>query len=223
MSALTANANSVTIVSESSNHVVVRLFLHQNSAGNLSSNLVVNADTLSHRTQILTIDPGMFFPPGSVVNGDDSQCQATVCYNIDANTILVTSLSGNTAGFDTNDVLMGNHEGTGNDAYVDTSTGANVVAVVNPPRRLNIIGMTWSVQGPNASVGLEFSNGTVETAMMLSGQGYYGKNELQLPISTTLANSDGHLYVSTYNVPAGGGYTITLSLRKAQGFAAGGY
>jgi hypothetical protein len=55
--------------------------------------------------------------------------------------------------------------------------------------------------------------------MMLSGQGYYGKNELEAPIAPTHVDSNGNLYISTYNVPAGGGYTVTVSLHKLEGFA----
>lgn len=223
MSALSANANSVTILTESSDHVMVRLFLHQNTAGNLSSLLVVNTDALTFRTQYLTIDPAVFFPPGCLVVGSASGTEATVCYNVNANTIMVTTTdSSNDASlFTISDILVGNREGTGNTSFPNQlGLSANVTAVGDAPRVLAIDGVSWSVQGPNAAIGLEFGNSTVfETVMMLSGRGYYGKNELDAPIEPTDHAHDTNIYISTYNVPAGGGYSITLSLRKVEGFA----
>jgi hypothetical protein len=219
LSALTANANSVQILSESADHLMVRLFLYQFSLGNQNSQLVVNVETLAYRTQLLTVNPAARFVPSDVITGSLSAAQAAICYNISANTILVTNLTGNTAGFETNDVLSGSREGSPGTGTQPTTI---VTAVVNPPRVLAIDSIQWTVTGANASVGLEFANSSAfDTAIMLSGTDYFGRNELNAAIKPNplLVGGNGNLYISTYNVLAGGGYSITLSLHKVSGFA----
>ncbi len=215
MAALTANSNSVQILSQSSDHITLRILAFQNSAGDLSSNLVVNGTSLSYRTQILHYNNAAArFVAGDRLTGSLSAAVAQVCYGEvlnGSNTIVVTNLSGNVAGFEINDVIHGDREGSGT---------ATVTAVTDPRRVLSIDSILWSVNGPNATVGLECSNGSIfDTVFMLSGQGYYGRNEMDAPIQPSLGDSDGNLYLSTYNVPAKGGYSITLTLRKSQGFA----
>jgi hypothetical protein len=215
VASLSANANSVLILSESSDHLTLRLFFYQNTAGDQSSNLVVNGESLLFRTQILHYNNAAArFVASDLITGSLSGAVATVCYGEilgGSNTIVVTEITGNTAGFENNDVVTGNREGSGT---------ATVTAVTSPRRVLSIDSVLWSVNGPNASVGLECSNGSAfDTSFMLSGQGYYGRNELDAPIPPTLSDSNGNLYISTYNIPAKGGYSITLTLRKTQGYA----
>jgi hypothetical protein len=230
MAALTANTSTVQILSESCDHIMVRLLMHQVTAGDANSVLVVNADSLTHRTQILTINPAVRFPPGVEITGNDSLASAYVCYNIDANNIVVTLQdSANATGFDTNDHIVGNREGTGNTSYThETSVGANVTAVVSPPRKLTIDSLLWSIQGGSiggagseAKVGIEFANSSAfYTAITLTGDGYYGRNDLDAPLTPDpLPNFNGNIYVSTYGVAALGGYSIVLSCRKVQGYA----
>jgi hypothetical protein len=245
MAALSANANSVQILSESADHLTVRLFLYQQSAGNQSSQLVINAETLAYRTQILNYDNHLGrFVPGDIIVDDSATSNATgdYIYNVTANSLVVTHISGNTTGFAANDVLVAllPTQGSGeNFDYANTQTFrvhegspseagtplVTVLSVVNPRRVLTIDSIQWSVTGANAAVGLEFANSSVyDTAIMLSGTDYYGRNELDAPIGPKQSDSNGNLYISTYNVPAGGGYSITLTLRKVQGFAsASGY
>jgi hypothetical protein len=221
MSALSANANTFQILSESSDHLTLRMFMFQNAAGNLSSQLVVNAETLTYRTQILAYNNALArFVSGDVIRdtSNNSGAQATVCYNVaptdDVNAypqIVVTAISGNVTGFAAGDIIHGNREGSG------TAT----VEIVDDPRRvLSIDSVLWSVQGPNASVALECSNGSAfDTMFMFSGQGYYGRNELDAPIGPNLPDSNGDVYVSTYAVPASGGFSLTVTFRKTQGYA----
>lgn len=215
MAALSANTANVQILSESCDHVTVRLFMHQAAAGDLSSNLVINSSTLTCWTQTLTINPGTArFVPGDIIKDSaNSNATAGVCYNLDANNIVVTQITGNTGGFSNTDIITGNREGSG---------PANVTHVVTALRQLNIDSMAWSITGnANTKVGLEFTaNSTVyETAYMLSGTGYYGRNALDAPIAPAVSDGTGNMYVSTYGIPAGGGYSITLTLRKVLGFA----
>ncbi len=216
MSALSANANSVVILSESADHVLVKLFMYQHGNGGESSQLKVNAETLTHRTQILVVNPGTArFVPGSVIHDTtgNSNATAVVCYSTAANTIVVTQITGNT-GFTTSDQITAQLEGGGT---------ANVFSVTNPPRQLTIDSVQWQVgEGNNATVSLEFANSSAfETAFVASESGYFGRNELDAPIvpSSALVNQNGNLYVSTYGIIGGGGYSIVVSLRKRQGYA----
>jgi hypothetical protein len=216
MAALTANANNIQILSESSDHVTLRLFMFMNAAGNANSALIVNAESLTYRTQILTYptsNAGQRFVPGDVIHATAAGSNATgvVCYNANSTVMTVTAITGNATGFAVADVITGNLEGSGT---------ATLSTVDDPRRVLSIDSVLWSVQGPNASAALECSNGSAfDTMFVLSGQGYYGRNELDAPIGPRLADSDGNVYLSTYAIPASGGYSLTLTLRKTQGYA----
>ena len=217
MAALTANANSIQFVSEDATHVTVVLLLHQASAGNENSVMKINASNLQYATETLTINPGTArFVPGDFIhaNAAGSNASGYVCYNINANTIVVTKVTGNTA-FAIDDVITGNREQDG---------VANVTHVVSGPYQLNIDNITWSItddtNGPEAKVGLEFANtSNTQTAYFLSDSGNYGRNQFDEPIAPNVVAGNGNLYVSTYGMPAGGGYAINIRLRKYLGYA----
>lgn len=216
MPALTANANTIQFISEDATHVTVLLLLHQAPAGNQNSSLVINATALQYATEVLTINPGTArFVPGDFIHdiSGNSNASGYVCYNITANTILVTKITGNTA-FTDMDVIMGNREDDGT---------ANVTAVQIGPYQLNIENISWSVTDldvTEAKVGLEFANSSVyQTAYFLSDSGNYGRNQFDSPIPPNVVAGNGNLYVSTYDMPAGGGYAINIRLRKYLGYA----
>jgi len=81
---------------------------------------------------------------------------------------------------------------------------------------------SFTLNGANVTV----ANANVQlfgytTAKLLGeGTGYYGRNALQAEIvAPDSANSDGSIYVSTYDMGAKGGYDIVLELRKSLGYA----
>jgi hypothetical protein len=102
-----------------------------------------------------------------------------------------------------------------------------VASIIVPTYVVDVTSVTYSVTGANAKVALEWANSSASVTMTtLSGSGYIGRNNNNnLSMRFTLAqvpaltNPNGNIYISTYGIPAKGGYSVLLELRKAAGFA----
>lgn len=212
MASLTANSATVQILEETASLLGVRLLLHQNTAGDESSVLKVNVETLTSRTFALTLDTSQpNFILGETLVGATSNARAEIVdIRHTSNTVIVTDLTGNTA-FSSSEVVTGTR----------SARSANTTAFTVPARTLEIIGAEWSCDG-NTKIGVEFANSSAfSTALMLCGNGYMGSNQQPMKVGppATLTAPNGNIYISTYSVPAKGGYTLLLRLRKSAGFA----
>jgi hypothetical protein len=219
MAALTANTTIVQILKDTPTEVVARLFLHQNPAGDESSVLKINCETLSYRTFVLVHNQARVagLQAGDKVIGATSGAVGYVVEQPAANQVLVTNVTG---AFSAAEVVNGTRS-TPNATFTTSS------AVVTPARLLSIRSASWMLTSNNqqveAKAGLEFANSTVfSTALMLSEVGDFGEAAsgwAKTKIFPLPVNPNGNLYVSTYGIPANGGYHIFVELRKEQGFA----
>jgi hypothetical protein len=193
--------------------------MHQDTAGDESSVLKINCETLAYRTLVLTHSAARVtgFLPGDKVVGATSGATGFLVEQPAANQVLVTNVTGT---FGAAEVV----NGTRTSPNVSFTTSA---AVITPARLLSIKSASWSVTSNNqqveAKAGLEFANSTVfSTALMLSEVGDFGEAAsgwAKTKIFPLPVNPNGNLYVSTYGIPANGGYHIFVELRKEQGFA----
>lgn len=223
MSSLAANSVNVQILSDSTSKTVVKLTYFQKTAGDENSQLKVNVATLVGRTLILTTSnvdtPGAGFLPGEKLTQNSNSAIGHVLSYKSATAAANGSLTLviDNDGFAITNSTTGNIVG----AY---GFSANVVAVTNPTYLLDIVSVRYAITpASNVAVALEFANSSAQTAaVVLSGSGYIGKNELPTSIHNKVASTDGNLYVSTAGIPVNGGYTLIVELRKSQGFAPGG-
>jgi hypothetical protein len=225
MAALAANTTIIQILKDTPTEVVARLFLHQDTAGDESSVLKINCETLAYRTFVLTQNnssrplPNLW--PGEKLVGNTSGAIGYVVEQPAANQILITNVTGT---FTNTEIVYG----TRFSPNVAIQLSANTIT---PARLLSIKSASWCVTSNNqqteAKVGLEFANATVFfTALMVNetgefGEGYSGWAKTKIAPPSTLTSPNGNLYVSTYSVSGKGGYHIFVELRKEQGFAAG--
>lgn len=86
-------------------------------------------------------------------------------------------------------------------------------------QRITINKITWSVAGANTKVKLMWSGDTPNTILYLTGNGTMDLvNNLNAPITNTIANTNGDIYLSTLGSVAGAGYTIIVEGKKTAGY-----
>lgn len=215
---LAANTTVTQVLSDTASRVVLKVVHHQHTIGELSNALLVNTATLAYRTFTLNtantaIAPGYGFVPGEPVVGETSNAHGYVVSwkpPVSAvggeGALVVTAESGVFQAEDVTGALVGRT--------------IAVTSVTTPTRLLSISGLSWNVQSP-AKVELTWGDGAgYKTAIILSGTGYMGKNELALAITNDASAPNGNLYMNTYGVAALGGFSLFLDLRKHAGFAA---
>lgn len=214
--ALSANTANVQILEDNSTTTVVKMWLHQQTAGDEADVLKVNTATLVGRTiQLQTSNgaPGQSgFQLGEKVTGGTSGAVGYVLSwerpSATANGQLSVVVDSGT--FQTSEVISGTQVPT----YAPT-----ILNITTPVYMVHIRSISYSVNG-TAKVELAFDDsGTKRPAVILSGSGYIGANELPSRIPNTAAVPNGNLYVSTYGVGNLGGYTVIVELRKGTGFA----
>jgi hypothetical protein len=86
-------------------------------------------------------------------------------------------------------------------------------------QRITINKLTWSIAGANSKVKLMWSGDTPNTIAYLSGSGTMDLvNSLTAPITNTIANTNGDIYLSTLGFTGGAGYTIIVEGKKTAGY-----
>ena len=216
--ALTANSNTVQIISDSSSKTVVKMTLvAATGALNESDQLKVNVATLVGRTLVLQTTNGAvsatgsgFVPAERVVGGTSGAIgyvKDWVPPSATANGVLTIVIDSGT--FQSSETL------TGDRGYAPT-----ILNITTPTYVAHVAAVEWAISG-SALVALEYANSSGKVqACVLSGQGSLGKNAgIATSLKNAVPNTDGNLYVSTANVAANGGYTLIVELHKGQGFA----
>jgi len=211
----------------------VKFLRYDSSANDEVSVQKVNCEALLYRTFIVI--PSQYnydtigFPPGVLIQSANATSNTTayVCDTFANGALLVTQVANSTV---TGNAINASAFVVG-DIYTCPRTGVNasltVSSVVTPARLIDIESIWYSISGAGTIVGLEWSgtnssgNVFATTAKLLTeGNGYYGRNELQMEIvASAAANTDGSIYISSYNMTSGGAYDITLEIRKSVGFA----
>ena len=112
-------------------------------------------------------------------------------------------------------------DGTGetNVLKIDVSglTAASNSALTN--QRVNINKLSWSIAGANSKVRLMWSGDTPNTIVVLTGTGTIDlATNLTAPLTNTIANTNGDIFLSTLGFTAGASYTVILEGRKTAGF-----
>ena len=112
-------------------------------------------------------------------------------------------------------------DGTGetNVLKVDVSglTAASNSALTN--QRVNINKLSWSIAGANSKVRLMWSGDTPNTIVVLTGTGTIDlATNLTAPLTNTIANTSGDIFLSTLGFTAGASYTVILEGKKTAGF-----
>jgi len=112
-------------------------------------------------------------------------------------------------------------DGTGetNVLKVDVSglTAASNSALTN--QRVNINKLSWSIAGANSKVRLMWSGDTPNTIVVLTGTGTIDlATNLTAPLTNTIANTNGDIFLSTLGFTAGASYTVILEGKKTAGF-----
>lgn len=214
---LAANTANVHILVDDARRTVVKLWLHQDTAGDEADVLKVNVATLAARTLILattnvaTQQSG--FVPGEQVTGGTSGATAFVVFwtpsSLAANGAL--TVTSNSAAFTNGETITGAVSG-------HSAVLANPATTV-PTYVLDITSIWYSISA-GAKVDLVYDDGgTKRPILPLFGNGYYGKNDFGVKVPNNTAVPNGNLYVSTYGVGAKGGYSIIVELKKVKGFA----
>ena len=112
-------------------------------------------------------------------------------------------------------------DGTGetNVLKIDVSglTAASNSALTN--QRVNINKLSWSIAGANSKVRLMWSGDTPNTIVVLTGTGTIDlATNLTAPLTNTIANTNGDIFLSTLGFTAGASYTVILEGKKTAGF-----
>jgi hypothetical protein len=216
--ALTANTANVQFLADDARHTLVKLILHQDTAGDEADVLKVNVSTLVGRTLILNttavaLPSYSTFVPGEKLTGGTSGTTAYVCQWIPSTATVngAITVTSNSAAFTNGETVTGEKSGL---SVVLTAAGTTV-----PTYLIDIESVWFSVTG-TGKVELAFDDaGTKKPVLHLNGTGYYGRNQLSSAFPNIMAVPNGNLYISTYGVPAKGGYCLIVDLRKQAGFA----
>jgi hypothetical protein len=113
-------------------------------------------------------------------------------------------------------------DGTGetNVLKVDVSGLTSVANSSASDQRLTINKLTWSIAGANSKVKLMWSGDEPNTIAYLSGSGTMDLvTNLTSPITNSIANTNGDLYLSTAGFVGGSGYTIIVEGKKTAGYS----
>jgi hypothetical protein len=220
--AITGSTANVQILIDTPTRTVAKFLYHTATGVDETDALKVNVATLAYGAHTLVLrDTTPVVIPGAVVTGATSNASAYVVdWQRATNTVLVTSLTGNTA-FADNEVLTFTFGST-----TATVNSAASGAFATPVRNLDITSIWYSIAPNNMVVELEFggayANSTVyySTAMLLAGSGYFGKNALPAQVDNAVLNPTGNFYISTHNAQNKASYTVIVEFRKTTGFAA---
>lgn len=210
---LSANTANVTILVDDDRHTIAKIWTFQETAGDESSVLKVNASTLVARTLILTTPntatPSFDFMPGEIVTGNTSGATGYIVESTPlSQTVIIGILTGT---FSNTEIITG--------AESNCSITLNTITV---PAYVLSIDQVWFDIPDSVVVGLEFdNNGTPTTVLPLTDQGIYGRAEFWngLKINNLFNPSNGNLYVSTYGLGAKQAYSVVVELHKDKGFA----
>lgn len=112
-------------------------------------------------------------------------------------------------------------DGTGetNVLKVDVSglTAASNSALTD--QRININKLSWSIAGANSRIKLMWAGDTPNTIVVLTGTGNIDLvTNLTAPLTNSIANTNGDIYLSTLGFINGASYTLILEGKKTAGF-----
>lgn len=215
--AFTSNSAQTQILLDNSSQLLAKFMYYTADGTDESDVLKINVETLAARTFELTVanTANAYFQPGDLVIGATSNARAYIAdWNRATNTASIVNITGNTAFTNTENITIDRTQHT---------VPNHLFAV--PARDMNIESVWYSIDG-DMSVELGFNGAHANTvayvhpAMLLSGTGYFGKNNLPAEILNNALNKTGNFSISTYTTSsAKAGYTVIVEFRKNKGFA----
>jgi len=181
-----------------------------------ASALKVNVATLKARVWTLTVNVAavnataqLGFTPGEKFTTNDANVGYVVDYTRAANvgTLRVVGANGATT-FASAANLTSN--ATALSVGIDAAAGGTPL--------VSIAGLSYSIS-PGGVMQVQWGGTTNSDAVILTGTGYMGKNELSAPVLNNNGAATGNLIISTYGLANNGGYTVVFELHKVRGWS----
>ena len=231
--AYSATTAETQILTESAERLTLKCLRYVKTANDEVDVLKVNAETLLYRTFQLIPSSNAFgasgLPPGTIITSANAVSNVTAAVvSVAANgAVLVTQAANTTVSSNAANSSMFNV----GEVFSPVSSGIGgsftLGSVVTPKRVLELGSIQYAIAGDLSKVGVEWGglNATANMVyttirLLTEGTEYIGRSLLQTDmLATAAANSDGNLYISTYDMLAETSYDLTFEIWKVQGFA----
>lgn len=212
--AITNGTANVQIIKDTSDSLIVKCLYYTTTPTNEADVLKVNVHTLAYQSYgLVTLSRNINIAPGMSVTGGTSLATGSVVnWDYSVNTAQITAVTGT---FQNNEVLTFKVGST----TIATVNSAAASAFVTPARTIQLVSV-WHSISTGMSVEIGYGGTPVAVALLLAGNGYFGKNALGARLPNAAATPTGHVTMSTYSTGAGTySYNILMEFSKTAGFA----